>query len=150
MSDDRHPLFDPEVRDGWAQQSPRLMRWEEPPPGRSAAFYHGTRRNLDNETHVTSPGSERGRPSSSGSSDSHVWFSQSDQPKRLANAYGKNVYRVEPTGAFTDNFDTPGEFGAYASDRPLRILSKVQWGGDANGPYVREEDTPGSLKNKGS
>lgn len=149
MSDDIHPLFDPDVRDYWAEHGMnRSPDHVLPPPGRNAAFYHGTSRNLDNDTHITPPGS-RGR-AGTGSSDSHVWFAQTDDPRRSQRAYGKNVYRVEPTGTFTDNFDTPGDYGAYASDRPLRILSKVQWGGDANGPYQREEDTPGSLRNKGA
>ena len=120
-----HPLFSPEVRDYWASQGIQT-RGNQPPPGRSAEFYYGTKRDLTGETHVNA---DKRRGSSSGSVDNVNWFS-SGSPENARQNYGRNVYRVEPTGPFTDNFDTPGElFGEYASEHPLRILSKVQFGG---------------------
>ena len=120
-----HPMFSPEVRDYWADHGIQT-RGNQPPPSRSTEFYHATKRSLDGQTHVDARA--RGR-ASSGSADHVNWFA-SGTPEHARQNYGGNVYRVEPTGPFTDNFDTPGElFGEYASEHPLRILSKVQFGG---------------------
>ena len=67
----------------------------------------------------------KGAPPSSGGSDSVTWFS-SASPERVSRSYGGNVYRVEPTGSFTDNFDNPGTGQEFESGHPLRILGK--WG----------------------
>jgi hypothetical protein len=120
-----HPLFDSGVRDYWKGQGIPTRGNET--PGRSTEFYHGSKRSLDGHTHVDARA--RGR-ASSGSADHVNWFA-SGTPEHARRNFGANVYRVEPTGPFTDNFDTPGElFGEYASEHPLRILSKVQFGGD--------------------
>lgn len=125
--EETHPLFSPEVRDYWAKKG--MQTWGDPtPPGRSAEFYHASRRDLGNATHIDA---DQRRGSSSGSADDVNWFS-STPPEHAARNYGRNVYRVEPTGQFTDNFDTPGQFASeYASEHPLRIISKVQFGGGA-------------------
>lgn len=137
-----HPLFDSGVRDYWAKHSVPTSGDET--PGRNAVFYHATKLNLDNESHVTPPAS-RGR-SSSGGADNVNWFATSD-PGRARRNYGGNVYRVEPTGSFTDNSDTLGQLGGeYESEHPLRILSKMQF--SDSGPA--EASTPGSVQNRGS
>jgi hypothetical protein len=124
MSDETHPMFSPEVRQAWAKQGMQIYGDET--PGRSAQFYHATRKNLDNETHVQTPAA-LGHTSRTGSVDDTNWFATAD-PSRMRRNYGGNVYRVEPTGPFTDNFDATGELGGeYATQHPLRILSKVQF-----------------------
>lgn len=110
----------------WAKQDPEWHRTNEPAPTGDTPFWHASKHSMDNATHIDA---SMRRGVSSGSYDDVNWFS-GGKPPHQRNAYGSHVYRVEPTGPFTDNFDAQQVNGEYASDRPLRLLSKVQFGQD--------------------